>query len=108
MNKAFLILISALVSISAANLISGSDISVWQGQYYTGTTFNTGNFEFNFSVYDNSTGGNICYSNATTLTTGVFGEWRTEQKGVGHLCDDSLKNYYLEIKINNIVFSNKR
>ena len=81
--------------------VSASDIAVWQGQYFTGTTFNTGTYDFNFSVYDALTGGNTCYSNTTTLTTGNFGEWKTEQNGVGTNCDDATTNYYLEIRINN-------
>ena len=34
-----------------------TDVLVWQGQYYTGTTFNTGTYEFNFTVYDAKIGG---------------------------------------------------
>ncbi len=79
--------------------ISASDVLVWQGQYYTGTTFNTGTFEFNFTVYDASTGGVICYSNASNLSTGNFGEWRTEQSGVSAACDNASKDYYLNINI---------
>ena len=92
------ILISCIVLFSS--LVSASDVLVWQGQYYTGTTFNTGNYEFNFSVYDSLTGGDICYSNATTLTTGNFGEWKTEQNGVNSACNNVSKDYYLNININ--------
>lgn len=42
-----------------------------------------------------------CYSNLTTLTTGNFGEWKTEQQGVGTACNNASVNYFLEIKINN-------
>jgi hypothetical protein len=80
-------------------IISASDVLVWQGQYYTGTTFNTGTYEFNFSVYDSLTGGNICYTNTTTLTTGNFGEWKTEQSGVNSACNNASKDYYLNINI---------
>ena len=45
--------------------------------------------------------GGACYSNTTTLTTGVFGEWKTEQFGVGAGCNNASANYFLEIKINN-------
>src|SRR3989344_8070246 len=45
--------------------------------------------------------GGACYSNTTTLTTGNFGEWKTEQENVGTNCDDATTNYYLEIRINN-------
>ena len=80
--------------------ISASDVCIWQGQYYTGTTFNTGTYEFEFTVYDSQTGGNICYSNTTTLTTGNWGEWITEQVGVNYACNNSSKSYYLNININ--------
>ncbi len=83
-------------------MVSASDISVWQGQYYTGTTFNTGTYNFNFSVYDALTGGNICYSNTTTLTTGNFGEWKTEQSGVNSACNNISQDYFLNININGI------
>src|SRR3989344_4539146 len=82
-----------------SSLVSASDVLVWQGQYYTGTTFNTGNYEFNFSVYDALTGGDICYSNTTSLTTGNFGEWKTEQNGVNSACNNVSKDYYLNINI---------
>jgi len=39
------------------SIVSASDVAVWQGQYYTGTTFNTGTYEFNFTVYDAKNGG---------------------------------------------------
>ncbi len=45
--------------------------------------------------------GGACYSNFTTLTTGNFGEWNTEQSGVGAGCNNASVDYYLEIKINN-------
>jgi len=89
-------LIILLASISAA------DVLVWQGQYYTGTTFNTGTYDFNFTVYDALTGGNACYSNTTTLTTGNFGEWKTEQNGVNSACNNVSKDYFLNININGI------
>jgi hypothetical protein len=101
-DKTILIPISMLVSILVINVVSASDVLVWQGQYYTGTTFNTGTYEFIFSVYDALAGGNICYSNTTTLTTGNFGEWRTEQSGVNSVCANASKDYYLNIKINGV------
>jgi hypothetical protein len=93
------ILINIFIFIFSINFISASDVLVWQGQYYTGTTFNTGTYEFNFSVYDNLTAGNICYSNITNLTTGNFGEWVTEQFGAGYNCRNSSKDYFLNINI---------
>ena len=84
------------------SLVSASDVSVWQGQYYAGTTFNTGTYDFSFDVYDALTGGNICYSNTTMLTTGSFGEWITEQNGVNSACNNVSKDYYLNININGV------
>lgn len=86
----------------AADTPAATDIQVWQGQYYTGTTFNAGTYNFNFTVYDASTGGNTCYSNTTTLTTGNFGEWKTEQIGVGGACNNVTKNYFLNINIDKV------
>jgi len=82
--------------------VSASDVLVWQGQYYTGTTFNTGTYEFNFTVYDNLTGGDACYSNTTTLTTGSWGEWRTEQYNVSISCNNISKDYFLNINISGV------
>ena len=96
-SKSVYILISCIIIFSS--LVSALDVLVWQGQYYTGTTFNTGTYNFNFSVYDALTGGDICYSNTTTLTTGNFGEWKTEQIGVNSACNNVSKDYYLNINI---------
>ncbi len=96
MKRGKIILLMAIVLIP---FISASDVLVWQGQYYTGTTFNTGTYEFNFSVYDALTEGDICYSNTTHLTTGEFGEWKTEQSGVSSACSNVSKDYYLNINI---------
>jgi len=82
------------------SVVSASDVLVWQGQYYTGTTFNTGTYDFIFTVYDAATGGNSCYTNTTTLTTGSFGEWKTEQTGVNSACNNVSNDYYLNININ--------
>ena len=52
--------ISLILFVSAFFLVPSvlaSDVSVWQGQYFTGTTFNTGTYNFNFSVYDALIGG---------------------------------------------------
>jgi hypothetical protein len=83
-------------------IVLAGDVLVWKGQYYTGTTFNTGTYEFNFTVYDNLTGGNICYSNTTNLTTGNWGEWETEQYNVSLSCNNISKDYFLNININRI------
>lgn len=108
MNKLFMILIIVFVLTLTTNIVSASDVLVWQGQYYTGTTFNTGTYEFNFSVYDALTGGNSCYSNTTTLTTGNFGDWETEEIGVNSACNNISKDYFLEIKIDNSTQGERR
>ncbi|MEE9116988.1 MAG: hypothetical protein V3U02_00150 [Calditrichia bacterium] len=79
-------------------VVSASGVSVWQGQYYTGTTFNTGTYEFNFTVYDSAIGGAICFSNTTNLATGNWGEWKTEQT-IGDSCTNASIDYWLEIRI---------
>lgn len=101
MRKKFIFFLTFILVLNL-NLISASDVLVWQGQYYTGTTFNTGTYEFNFSVYDSLTEGDICYSNTTNLTTGNFGEWRTEQNGVNSACNNASKDYFLNINIDGI------
>ena len=98
MKKTYLI----LIVLGLIPFVLASDVSVWQGQYYTGTTFNTGTYGFNFSVYDALTEGNICFSNTTTLTTGNWGEWKTEQSGVSFSCNNVSKDYYLNINIDGV------
>lgn len=39
------------------NSIPATDITVWQGQYFIGTEFQTGTYKFNFTVYDDKVGG---------------------------------------------------
>ena len=58
-NQAKLIYLYILISsmVIFLGLISASDVLVWQGQYFTGTTFNTGTYDFNFTVYDTLIGG---------------------------------------------------
>jgi len=96
LSKLYFYLFFSIILIAS---VSASDILVWQGQYYTGTEFNTGTYEFNFTVYDALTGGNACYSNTTTLTTGDFGEWKTEQSGVSSACNNASRDYFLNINI---------
>ncbi|MCR4327095.1 MAG: hypothetical protein NUV46_00765, partial [Nanoarchaeota archaeon] len=45
-NKIFLIFASISILILSLNVVSSADVLVWQGQYYTGTTFNSGTYEF--------------------------------------------------------------
>jgi len=50
----------------------------------------------------------LCYQNTTTLTTGNFGEWKTEQTGVGYNCSNSNADYWLNININGVEQSPRR
>ena len=93
--KKIIILVIIIFCVSG---VLASSVSVWQGQYYTGTTFNTGTYIFNFTAYDALIGGNICFTNTTSLTTGNWGQWRTEQIPWGS-CNDSSKDYFLNINI---------
>ncbi len=54
-SLALLVFVTVGMSVAYA-----SDVLVWQGQYYTGTTFHTGTYEFNFTVYDAPIGGGAC------------------------------------------------
>ncbi len=101
-NEIFFILVSIFILISIVSIISASDVLVWQGQYSNGATFNIGTYNFNFTVYDNLTNGNICYSNFSVLTTGNLGNWKTQQSSVNFACNNVSKNYYLNININGV------
>lgn len=79
--------------------VVATDVSVWQGQYFVGNDFQKGTYQFNFTVYTALIGGEVCYSNATLLTMGHWGQWRTEQYGVGDACNNATENYYLNINI---------
>jgi CRISPR/Cas system CMR subunit Cmr4 (Cas7 group RAMP superfamily)/cytoskeletal protein CcmA (bactofilin family) len=95
MNKVVILLASLLLCMSG---VLASSVSVWQGQYYTGTTFNTGTYTFNFTVYDAETGGSACFTNTTSLTTGNWGQWRIEQSPWDS-CDNASKEYFLNVNI---------
>jgi hypothetical protein len=103
--RRLVILIVIIISIICAGICAAAesgDILVWQGQYFIGNKFQTGTYEFNFSVYDDLTLGDICYSNTTNITTGNWGEWKTEQSGVSSACNNVSKNYYLNINIDGV------
>lgn len=100
MRGRIFILIAGLVlfiSLISAN----SDIAVFQGQYYEGTEFKQGTFEFKFEVYNDRTEGNLIYSQTESLTTGYWGQWRVELEGLSEACNDSSKDYFMEITIEN-------
>jgi len=46
-----------LIVFLLAQAALAADILVWQGQYFKGTTFQTGMFDFNFTVYEAPSGG---------------------------------------------------
>ena len=98
MKKGVLLVI---VLFSLISFVYAGNVSVWQGQYFKGTEFQKGTFDFNFTVYDAQIGGGPCYSSVANLTTGNFGEWKTEQQGVGAGCNNASRDYFLEILINN-------
>jgi len=89
-----LVLVSSSIIVSAA-----SDIAVFQGQYYIGTEFQQGTFEFVFDIYDNKTGGNLVHSVTKNLTTGTWGQWKAEVAGVSAASNDTTKDYFVEISI---------
>ena len=105
MNKRLLLLMGVLFFIGVVN---AQDINVWSGQYYSGSTFNVGTFEFNFTVYDSLTGGEVCYTNITSLTTGALGDWRTDQYGVNDACSNLSNTYYLSLSIDGVEQSPRR
>ena len=57
MKRGIIGLISFVSAFFLVPSVLASDVLVWQGQYFTGTTFNTGTYEFNFTVYDAPSGG---------------------------------------------------
>jgi len=96
-----LLLFLAILSINLASALD--DAFVWKGQYYIWDKFQQGNYNFNFTVYDNLTNGTACYSNITQLTTGFWGQWETEQFNISKQCNDSTQDYFLEVKIDDSV-----
>ncbi|MBI2664448.1 hypothetical protein HYX10_03850 [Candidatus Woesearchaeota archaeon] len=46
---------------SSTASIPETDVVVWQGQYFKGTEFQTGTFDFNFTVYDAKVGGGMLF-----------------------------------------------
>jgi len=86
-------------------LVSGvlavSDTTVFQGQYFEGNEFQEGTYSFTFNVYDNETAGTICFSDTRSLTTGFWGQWRVELSGISTSCNDTTKDYFMEIIIDN-------
>ena len=78
-----------------------SDNAVFQGQYFENNEFLEGTFDFDFVVYDDELGGEICFSDSKILTTGFWGQWRAELAGISAGCNDTTKDYFMEIVIDN-------
>ncbi len=90
------------------SVLAVSDRAVFQGQYFEGTEFQEGTFDFDFIVYDDETAGTSCFSDSKTLTTGFWGQWRTELVGISTSCNDVTKDYFMEIIIDNSTQSPRR
>jgi hypothetical protein len=82
-----------------SGVLASSDIVVLRGQYYEGVEFKQGTFEFQFDIYDSSDGGDLVYTDVQDLTTGYWGEWLAELKGVNAVSNDPSKDYFVEISI---------
>ena len=76
-----------------------AETQTWNGQYHTDGTWNEGTYSFNFTIYNATTGGTICYSNTTSIITDEVGYWRTYQYNVLSSCPDASVDYYLNINI---------
>ncbi len=93
-------------------LVSGvlavSDTAVFQGQYFINNEFQQGTYDFDFNIYDAESGGTSCFSDSQTITTGFWGQWRAELTGISASCNDSSKDYFMEIIIGNSTQSPRR
>jgi len=106
MGWKFIILILGIFCISFISAVS--DISVFQGQYYIGTEFQQGTYNFTFDIYDADSAGNLVYTTSSDITTGTWGQWKVELSGVSAACDNSSKDYFMEITIHENVQSPRR
>jgi len=100
----FVIILLSLIG----SVLAVSDAAVFQGQYFEGEDFQEGTYDFDFSVYDDETAGTSCFSDSKTLTTGFWGQWRTELIGISASCNDTTKDYFMEITIDNSTQSPRR
>ena len=85
-----------------------SDTNVFQGQYFEGTEFQQGTFEFKFDIYTGEVFGDLVYTHTESLTTGTWGQWRIELDGVSAAADNVSKDYFMEIRINDVVQTPRR
>jgi len=103
--KLFLIL-AGIFLISSVYAVS--DTAVFQGQYYKGTEFQQGTYEFKFDIYTGEIFGDLVYSDTQNLTTGTWGQWRVELDGISAACNDTTKDYFVEITIDNSIQTPRR
>ena len=106
MGLKFLVLVFGIFLISSAYAMS--DTAVFQGQYFEGTDFQTGTYEFKFDIYTGEIFGDLVDSHTKTVTTGNWGEWRVELDGVSVACNDTSKDYFMGITIDGNVQSPRR
>ncbi|MDD5012335.1 MAG: hypothetical protein PHQ66_01665 [Candidatus Nanoarchaeia archaeon] len=107
MNSKFLL--GVVILIIFINFIcASSDVSVFQGQYYKGTQFQQGTFTFKFDIYDAETSGNLLGSYTKNISTGYWGQWKTELTGLSSICSDTTKDYFVEISIDGTIQSPRR
>ncbi|NPE26774.1 hypothetical protein HNV12_02090 [Methanococcoides sp. SA1] len=99
-GKLYLVVLIGLILVSSVSAVS--DISVFQGQYYIEEEFQQGTFEFRFEIYDDETGGSLIYLDTQNLSTGFWGQWKAELSGVSSSCNDTTKDYFMKISIDNV------
>ncbi len=98
-----------LVGVFLMSLVCAvSDTAVFQGQYYVGTEFQQGTYSFDFDIYTGEVFGDLIYTATTNLTTGTWGQWKVELDGISEACNDTTKDYFMEITIDGSVQSPRR
>ncbi len=85
----------------AGSVCAISDVAVFQGQYYLNDEFQQGTFTFEFDIYDDEIAGNLVDSKVFNITTGTWGQWRIEYDDLSEICNDTTKDYFMEISIDN-------
>jgi len=96
------LLVGIIFSIFLAGSVCAiSDVAIFQGQYYSEEEFQQGTFTFEFDVYDDEVAGNLIDSKVFNITTGTWGQWRIEYEDLSEVCNDTTKDYFVEITIDN-------
>ncbi|MDA3836392.1 MAG: hypothetical protein PF542_02105 [Nanoarchaeota archaeon] len=99
MKKLIFVLIVLLIIICP---VLAKDISVYQGQYFIGTEFQQGTFQFDFNVYDAREGGDLIYTYSEDITTGQWGSWEVELEGVSEAANNSFRDYFMEVVVEGV------